>query len=60
MILKKGVKMDTKTKTITLRMPYNLHKDLKVKMAQEDKTMQNQILELVRAYLNDGKSKDKQ
>lgn len=52
--------MDTKTKTITLRMPYDLHKNLKVKMAQEDKTMQNQILELVRAYLNDSKSKDKQ
>lgn len=52
--------MDIKTKTITLRMPYDLHKNLKVKMAQEDKTMQNQILELVRAYLNDGKSKSKQ
>ena len=52
--------MDIKTKTITLRMPYDLHKNLKVKMAQEDKTMQNQILELVRAYLNDGKSKGKQ
>lgn len=39
------------TKTITLRMPYDLHKNLKVKMAQEDKTMQNQILELIAEYL---------
>ncbi|MGL5069298.1 MAG: hypothetical protein ACRC6T_16075 [Sarcina sp.] len=38
-------------KTITLRMPYDLHRNLKVKMAQEDKTMQNQILELIAEYL---------
>ena len=44
-------------KTITLRMPYDLHRNLKVKMAQEDKTMQNQILELIAEYLEREESK---
>ena len=38
-------------KTMTLRMPDDLHRALKVRMAQLDRTMQNQIIELIEEYL---------
>ena len=44
-------------KTMTLRMPDDLHRALKVKMAQLDRTMQNQIIELIEDYLEQEESK---
>lgn len=34
-------------KTVTVRLPDQLHKDLKIKMAQEEMTMQNHIITLL-------------
>ncbi|MGL5577030.1 MAG: hypothetical protein ACRDCW_15940 [Sarcina sp.] len=42
-------------KTMTLRMPDELHRALKVKMAQLDRTMQNQIIELIEDFLENHK-----
>ena len=45
-------------KAITLRMSDELHRELKIKMAVDAKTMQNHIIELISKDL-EGKKKSK-
>lgn len=45
-------------KTITVRMPEELHRDFKIKMVLDDMTMQDRIIELIQEEVkksNDGK-----
>jgi len=43
-----GEVVNLATRTITLRLDEELHRNLKVKMAQEDKKIQEYVAELIR------------
>jgi len=40
-------------KTITLRLEDEMHKQLKIKVTQEDTTMQDKLVELIEKYLEE-------
>lgn len=42
---------EEKIKTVTVRLPEGLHRDLKIKIAQEGVTLQNYLLHLIQADL---------
>lgn len=42
---------EEKIKTVTIRLPEGLHRDLKIKIAQEGVTLQNHLLHLIQADL---------
>ena len=45
------------TRTITFRLDENLHRRLKIKMAEEDRRIQDYITELIRADFHRGDNK---
>lgn len=47
------------TKTVTLRLEEELHRDLKIKMAQEGKTIQEYIIALIKNDMRQSNQEEK-
>ncbi len=49
--------LDERIKTVTIRMPEEMHREIKIKIAQEGVTLKDYLLNLIRADLKKGGKK---